>query len=135
MSPEHREYAELLLERAREDLRAAQVFAATEGSVGNVVGFHLQQAVEKGLKCVLAGREIEIPRTHDLEELVRAVAETEVQLPRSLTSPEWLTPWSVLFRYDDQSVDLDFDKGLEAATAAIGLAEHVLAEDNTDPAA
>ena len=65
-TPEHREVAGLLLQKAREDLSAAQVLVATEDQADHVIGFHLQQAVEKALKSVLADRAIEIPRTHDL---------------------------------------------------------------------
>ncbi|MGC1852710.1 MAG: hypothetical protein WA687_09765, partial [Solirubrobacterales bacterium] len=35
------------------------------------------------------------------------------------------TPWGVLFRYDSNPDTLDRDKGLEAATAVIGLAEQL----------
>lgn len=68
-TPEHREVAQLLLQKAREDLSAAQALIATEDQADHVIGFHLQQAVEKALKAVLADRAIEIPRTHDLAYL------------------------------------------------------------------
>jgi hypothetical protein len=41
-----------------------------------------------------------------------------------------LTPWAVDFRYEDETADLDTDAALEAATAAIGLAEEILDEDS-----
>lgn len=65
-TPEHREVAHLLLQKAREDLSAAQALIATEDQTDHVIGFHLQQAIEKALKAILAKRAIEIPRTHDL---------------------------------------------------------------------
>ena len=80
------------------------------------------------MKSVLAASEIEIPHTHDLEELVELHATEEVPLRPALVEVDWLTPWGVTFRYDDPSVPLDTDKGLEAATAAIGLAEEILGE-------
>ena len=64
-TPEHREVAQLLIQKAREDLSAARVLVAAEDQADHVIGFHLQQAVEKALKAVLTGAKIEIPRTHD----------------------------------------------------------------------
>lgn len=40
-----------------------------------------------------------------------------------MAESDWLTPWGVVFRYDDDpTVSLNHDKALEAA-AAIALAE------------
>jgi hypothetical protein len=47
LSPEHREYAELLLQKARDELGAAQTLIATEDYAARVVGFLMQQTVEK----------------------------------------------------------------------------------------
>jgi HEPN domain-containing protein len=124
-TPEHREVAGLLLQKAREDLSAAQVLVATEDQADHVIGFHLQQAVEKALKSVLAERAIEIPRTHDLGYLVELLGGFDIEIPEAITSSDWLTPWGDLFRYDSNPDTLDRDKGLEAATAAIGLAEQL----------
>ncbi len=128
-TPEHREVAKLLLQKAREDLRAAQALVATENQADHVIGFHLQQAVEKALKAVLAERMIEIPRTHDLAYLVELLENLAIEAPEPVASSDWLTPWGVLFRYDDNPDDLDRDRALEAATAAISLAEQVVAEN------
>jgi HEPN domain-containing protein len=61
-TPEHREVAQLLLQKAREDLSAAQVLVATENQADQVIGFHLQQAVEKALKSILARQAL---RSHE----------------------------------------------------------------------
>ena len=124
-TPEHREVAGLLLQKAREDLSAAQVLIATEDQADHVIGFHLQQAVEKALKSVLVDRAVEIPRTHDLGYLVELMESFDIEISEAITSSDWLTPWGVLFRYDSNPDTLDRDKGLEAATAAIGLAEQL----------
>lgn len=124
-TPEHREVAGLLLQKARDDLSAAQALIATENQADHVIGFHLQQAVEKALKSVLADRAVEIPRTHDLAYLVELLESFDIEIPEAITSSDWLTPWGVLFRYDSNPDTLDRDKGLGAATAAIGLAEQL----------
>jgi HEPN domain-containing protein len=92
-----------------------------------VIGFHLQQAVEKAPKAVLTLRAIEIPRSHDLGYLVERLEGLEDELPQAVASSDWLTPWGVLFRYDDDpAVSLGRDRALEAATAAVGFAEQVV---------
>jgi HEPN domain-containing protein len=92
-----------------------------------VAGLLLQKAVEKALKAVLALRAIEIPRSHDLGYLVERLEGLEDELPQALLVSDWLTPWGVLFRYDDDpAVSLDRDRALEAATAAVGFAERVV---------
>ena len=128
MSPEHREFAQLMAERARADLRAAEQLLAVERRDETIIGFHLQQAVEKALKAILAGHEIEIPHTHDLGKLCAALSANGVDVPASVTSVIWLTPWGTTFRYEDPEGDLEIDAGIEAATAAIGLAEEILGE-------
>lgn len=72
-------------------------------------------------------RGIEIPRSHDLGYLVERLEEDEDELPQAVVASDWLTPWGVLFRYDDDpAVSLDRDRALEAATAAVGFAGQVL---------
>jgi HEPN domain-containing protein len=129
LAPEHREVAEFMLKRARQNLAAAETLVATEGQAENIVGFHLQQTIEKALKSVLAVREIEIPRTHALGDLADLAADSGVEVPKELASAGWLTPWAVDFRYEDEVSDLDIEAALGAATAAIGLAEQTLDED------
>jgi HEPN domain-containing protein len=127
-TPEHREVAHLLLQKAREDLSAAQVLIATEDQTDHVIGFHLQQAIEKALKATLAKQAIEIPRTHDLGYLIELLGNLEIEIPEPIASSDWLTPWGVLFRYDDDpAVSLNRDSALEAATATISLAEQIVA--------
>ena len=85
-TPEHREVAALLLQKAREDLSAARALVATEDQADYIIGFHLQQAIEKALKAVLADREVEIPRTHDLGYLVELLEGLDIdQLPIVVT--------------------------------------------------
>lgn len=127
-TPEHREVAKLLLQKAREDLSAAQALVATEDQADHVIGFHLQQAVEKSLKAVLAARMAEIPRTHDLGYLVELLENLGTEVPKPVALSDWLTPWGVLFRYDDNPDDLDRDKALEAATTTISFADQTVGE-------
>lgn len=127
-TPEHREVAQLLLQKAREDLSAAQVLVTTEDQADHIIGFHLQQAIEKAVKAILAAHAIEIPRTHDLGYLIELLGNSEIEMPPEVALSDWLTPWGVLFRYDDNPDTLDRDKGLEAAATTVSWAQRLIAE-------
>jgi HEPN domain-containing protein len=45
------------------------------------IGFHYQQAVEKLLKAVLADRDVDFPKTHDLVRLLRLARAEENEVP------------------------------------------------------
>jgi HEPN domain-containing protein len=126
-SPEQVEYAEMLLRRANGDLSVCRALGADMDVDDGPIGFHAQQAVEKALKIALVLADVELPRTHDLEFLVRLVRGSGVDIPAGLSSPEWLTPWAADFRYGDP-VALDRPAACAAAESAIAWAESLLAE-------
>ena len=119
---EHRAVARLLLDKATADLSAAQALIAATGQVDHVVGFHLQQDVEKALKAALTAKGAEIPRTHDLAYLVDQTSDGGGAVPQSLSGLEWLTPWGVQFRCDAAEMTLDRTAAVMAAEAAIAWA-------------
>jgi HEPN domain len=76
-SPEQRDYARLLLDRARSDLGAFKVLMADSDMLDDVVGFHAQQAVEKALKVSLVLADIDFATTiHALEHRPASPATT-----------------------------------------------------------
>jgi HEPN domain-containing protein len=113
-TPEQQEVAQLLLEKATGDLTAAQLLAADARQADHVVGFHAQQAVEKSIKAVLAGRGLEIPRTHDLGFLLSLAAD-DASVPSDVAGAAWLTPWAGGWRYDTEASPID--RALAVATA------------------
>jgi HEPN domain-containing protein len=121
-TPEHREVARVLLDKATEDLSGAKALIS-EDQADHLIGFHFQQAVEKALKAILAENAVEIPRTHDLGYLVEQLENLGIEVPPPAATCEWLTPWGVLFRYDADPDALDRDGSLAVATAAVELAE------------
>jgi HEPN domain-containing protein len=80
-SPEHVEYAETLLRLADADLYACRVLADADDMADGAIGFHAQQAVEKALKVAIVLAEVELPRTHDLEQLREQVETTGSTAP------------------------------------------------------
>jgi HEPN domain-containing protein len=126
--------AELMALKAHNDLRSAESLIETADYAEDVVGFLLQQTIEKSLKSLIAASEREVPRTHDLEELVQLVEDSGRELPATLASCAWLTPWAVDFRSEEPEAPLDADSALSAAKAAIDTARRVLSSGGTAPA-
>lgn len=62
-----------LLRLAQRDRDVFEILAGCGDNVHAAAGFHAQQAVEKALLCF---RDIDFPRTHDLESLINRLAES-----------------------------------------------------------
>jgi HEPN domain-containing protein len=124
-SPEHIEYAEMLLRRAKGDAHVCRVLADDAEIDDSAVGFHAQQAVEKALKIPLVLAEVELPRAHDLEQLLEQVKVSGSDVPDELSGVEWLTPWAAELRYDEQA-PLDRAAALAAAESASNWATALL---------
>lgn len=87
-----------LLALAREDERAASVLDTA--AIGDVlVGFHYQQAVEKLLKALLAEREVDFPKTHDLVRLLRLARAEGCEVQVFEEDLAQLIPFAVTLRY------------------------------------
>ncbi len=108
------EFEIMLLRKARQDVRAAEVLADEAGCDGEIVGFHCQQAVEKAIKAVLESRRIEYPLTHDLVALLGLLGAEAVSCPLRIDDARQLDPFAVRFRYEDDtnvvSPDETFDQ-------------------------
>jgi HEPN domain-containing protein len=117
-TPEQREYAELLLDRAKSDLAAFRVLLANGDMLDDVVGFHAQQAVEKALKVALVLADIDFPRSHDLRELADIAIDNSLTVPDSIREARWLTPWAAQLRYE-MLEPLDRDSALAVASEAV----------------
>jgi HEPN domain-containing protein len=57
---------------AEMDLQAARIMLDHE-NIASIAAFHCQQAVEKCLKALLEEKELDVPKTHDLEKLAARV--------------------------------------------------------------
>jgi HEPN domain-containing protein len=126
-SPEQREYAQLLLERAKSDLAALRVLMANEDMLDDVVGFHAQQAAEKALKVALVMADIDFPRSHDLRELADMALDHGIAVPESVQEARWLTPWAAQLRYE-MLEPLDRDAALSVAADTVEWARALIAE-------
>jgi len=84
----------------------------------DVLGFHVQQAVEKRLKAVLALNEVEYEHTHSVSYLTALIEQQGIHLPGCREEIEGLTPWAVAARYDGT-----FEKVLDRAVARTLVSE------------
>jgi HEPN domain-containing protein len=105
MTPQ-REEALRLLRLAERDRDAFEVLSASGSAAHAAAGFHAQQAVEKALKALLCLRDIDFPRTHDLESLLTRLTGSGPIPPYAGPRLRPLTPYAVDFRYDDEVVHL-----------------------------
>lgn len=66
--------SETLLDKAMLNYRACEILlerAGDDEGLLNMVGYHLQQAVELGIKFLLEEAGVEYPKVHDISQLIR----------------------------------------------------------------
>ncbi len=118
MTPQ-REEALRLLRLARRDRDTFDLLLPLEKASLAALGFHAQQAVEKALKAVMAARELEVSRTHDLAALGQALIDQGTELPVSVDQLRSLNPFAVEYRYDDELIPKTSREALAAILAAV----------------
>jgi HEPN domain-containing protein len=70
-----------LLALANNDPYVARALLPDPKVADSMIGFHLQQTVEKLLKALLAERNVDYPKTHSLLRLVHLAGEHGYALP------------------------------------------------------
>jgi len=111
-----REQARKLLQKAEMDIIAVEELLGSPRVSDAIIGFHLQQAVEKLLKALLAANDIPYRKTHDIRELIDLLEDHKILIPEELFDLDDFTPYAVEFRYEDMSYEqetLDRAKAME----------------------
>jgi HEPN domain-containing protein len=108
--------AAVLARKAADDATAMQLLASNQEISDEIIGFHAQQAVEKGLKAVLGSRGVEFEYTHDLHRLIAEVTAAVGEFPFDIPQVVALTEHAVPLRYDEI---LDTEPLNRAATVAL----------------
>ncbi len=119
-SPDARDFALTLVCKAEQDELVLAKLLDDPRVADEVLGFHVQQAVEKRLKAVLALNEIQFRQTHSIGYLTTLLEQNNVELPSCRAQIETLTPWAGDARYEDffeGSLDRPVVPGLVAAVA------------------
>jgi HEPN domain-containing protein len=110
--------------RADEDIAVLAVGLHDARITDRTFGYHAQQAVEKSLKAMIAGKGIEPRRTHDLRNLADSVSDLYGLEGDALHGPD-LTPYATAHRYPGFAPLMELDR--EAVHAqVIGVREMAL---------
>lgn len=121
------ELARLILQKARQDLVLVKNVSTSEEVADEIIGFHVQQAIEKALKAVLTRLGVQYEYTHDLSVLYQQVENVGLTLPNTIEDVEELTAFAVQFRYTlYQEQDFDRPAGAKLAEAFIKWANIVV---------
>ncbi|MBF0415552.1 MAG: HEPN domain-containing protein [Magnetococcales bacterium] len=94
------EQAQTYLRMAGKDYRALLVMLDPDAVDAEIFGFHIQQAVEKGLKAWLCLLDIRFPKKHDLKELDTLLSQSGVTLPEHFVPLLEFSDFATTFRYD-----------------------------------
>ena len=123
------DHARLLLGKARADKLVLDKLADDSEIADDVIGFHAQQAVEKLLKAVLADRDGEYPRVHDIDRLVDLLEAHNGSLPPQARELDELTPWATQLRYNEllDMERLDRQRAQQLVDAVLDWADAELA--------
>lgn len=106
------------VEKAENDLKnAVLTLRAGEEAPADTVAFHAQQCVEKYLKALLTLRGIDLPKTHDIEELV-ARAGPSVPVGLSVEEQRRLTVYGTVTRYPGDYEPVSFAEARRAVAMA-----------------
>jgi HEPN domain-containing protein len=108
------------LEKAKRDFLTAQRELNDEEPFTDIITYHAQQAAEKFLKGYLTWKEIEFPRTHDIEDLVSLAMNEEPDFEEIKTESSVLSPYAVEVRYPEFEEPL-----LEDAREAVEIASDI----------
>jgi hypothetical protein len=98
--PPELELALVSLEKARQDLVAVEKWLGDEDISDEILGFHIQQAIEKSLKAILLHQMIDFPHTHNLSVLVDLCQDNGVQVPPEFYPIDVFNRFAVQWRYD-----------------------------------
>jgi HEPN domain-containing protein len=103
-----RSEAQAMLRVARRDLRAARLLAVDEADEASW-GFQMQQAIEKAFKAWILSRDLKVPFTHDIADLLQILSDHGVETAPYLSFSQF-TLFAVQLRYDDEPEPLDLDR-------------------------
>ena len=130
MNAAYIELAQTLLGKAEIDLVNATVLRESCQRNREGVGFHVQQAVEKSVKAILAFHNIHYPKTHVISGLTRLASDNNIDLPDAFFQSDRYSDYAMGFRYDEigPREEFDFDEAITHATECVTFAKSVLEE-------
>jgi HEPN domain-containing protein len=126
--------AQLLLAAAEQDLLAAEALCGADGIKDGVIGFHVQQAIEKAIKSVLSHRMIPFRRTHDIAELLDLMTDAGLAAPPNVERLDEYNPYAIEARYGLVAPSgLDRARAIDDARSVLAWAHGCLSQVNDPP--
>ena len=121
------EFTHAWIRKAEGDFRTGQ-HLLDEGKKEYVYGvvFHAQQAAEKYLKAFLVWHQIEFPKTHDIEVLLKLAAAADAEIPEAMCEAADLTPYGVEYRYPGEYPDVTICDARKAIDLAVLVRAEIL---------
>jgi len=98
--PPELEIAQLSLKKAQQDLVAVRKWLTDMDIADEIIGFHIQQAIEKSLKAVLLRQAIDFPHTHNLRLLIDLCRNNNIKIPSVFLEVDIFNRFAVQWRYD-----------------------------------
>ncbi len=117
-SPTIKKLVRQWLDKAEQDMQAAEILLDRNPPLLYPSCFHAQQAGEKYIKALLTYFQIEFPKTHIIGELLDLIATVDPDLAVKLNSATGLTPYGVEVRYPGDVPEPDRDAALKALDIA-----------------
>jgi len=134
-TPEGTNKAAVLVRKAEADAIAVRELASNPEITDEIVGFHAQQAIEKWLKALMAYRDMNETRIHDIGRLLQLLQNDGARLPDNAEQLDDLTIYAVPMRYDEllDAEPLDREATVELVEAVGAWANETLnrPEDST----
>jgi HEPN domain-containing protein len=118
------EFTREWIRKAESDFKTAAHLSESSPDLAEGTAFHSQQAAEKYLKAFLVWHQIEFPKTHDIEALLKLAGKTDDKIPEILREAVILTPYGVDYRYPGEYPEVSRSD----AERAFRLADHVRVE-------
>lgn len=109
------EMALISLKKAEQDLIALKKWLNDDEISDEIIGFHIQQALEKSLKSMLLRQKIDYPHTHNLDLLIDICRDNAIQVPDTFLNIDIYNRFAVQWRYD--LLPLQSPKRLDRNTA------------------
>lgn len=117
------------LRRARSNLARAQAARTSREVLYEDLCFDAQQAAEKAVKAVLIMRQVEFPKTHVIERLLRLAEETGIAVPTDVVHAAALSEYATRARYPggEDVLEDEYRQAVELATRVVEWAEAAVA--------
>jgi len=122
--------ARRMFDLARSDAEAARVLSDNATVQDEIIGFHVQQAIEKAMKAWLASLGMEYPYTHNLILLMNLLEENGQDVERFRLLARY-NAFAVQFRYpgaEHTGAELDRHGALVDATSVLKHVEKILGQ-------